>query len=61
MQVSFIDYFMPEHVHYYDVDEVGDGWNWLDDTARIFPSLPIAAIAAAATAPARKACKCKRA
>ena len=37
MQVSFIDYFMPEHVHYYDVDEVGDGWNWLDDTARIFP------------------------
>ena len=37
MQVSFIDYFMPGHVHYYNVDEVGDGWNWLDDTARIFP------------------------
>lgn len=37
MQVSFLDYFMPEHIHYYDVNEVGDGWNWLDDTARLFP------------------------
>ena len=37
MQVSFLDYFIPEHVHYYDVAEAGDGWNWLDDAARYFP------------------------
>lgn len=37
MQVSFIDYFIPEHVHYYDVTEAGDGWNWLEDTDRYFP------------------------
>ena len=37
MQVSFLDYFIPEHIQYYDVSEVGDGWNWLDDTAKAFP------------------------
>ncbi|MEE7548812.1 ferredoxin [Xanthomonas sp. Kuri4-1] len=37
MQVSFVDYFIPHHVHYYDLAEVGDGWRLLDDTARIFP------------------------
>lgn len=37
MQVSFIDYFLPAHIHYYDMDKVGDGWNWLDDTAELFP------------------------
>lgn len=37
MQVSFIDYFLPDHIHYYDMDKVGDGWNWLDDTAELFP------------------------
>jgi len=37
MQVSFLDYFIPEHIQYYDVSEIGDGWNWLDDTAKAFP------------------------
>ena len=37
MQVSFMDYFMPEHVHYYDMEDMGDGWSRLDDTARFFP------------------------
>ena len=37
MQVSFLDYFIPEHIQYYDVSEVGDGWNWLDNTAKAFP------------------------
>ena len=37
MQVSFLDYFIPEHIQYYDVGEIGDGWNWLDDTAKAFP------------------------
>ncbi|WP_373741038.1 4Fe-4S dicluster domain-containing protein [Neisseria sp.] len=37
MQVGFIDYFIPEHVHYYDLNEIGDGWNWLEDTERAFP------------------------
>lgn len=37
MQVSFIDYFLPSHIHYYDLENVGDGWNWLDDTAALFP------------------------
>ncbi len=37
MQVSFIDYFLPAHVHYYDLDNTGDGWNWLDDTQKLFP------------------------
>ena len=36
MQVSFLDYFIPEHIQYYDVGEIGDGWNWLDDTAKAF-------------------------
>ena len=37
MQVSFLDYFIPEHIQYYDVSEIGDSWNWLDDTAKAFP------------------------
>ena len=34
---AYLDYFIPEHVHYYDVAEAGDGWNWMDDAARYFP------------------------
>ena len=37
MQVSFIDYFTPAHLNHYDLQQVGDGWNWLEDVARIFP------------------------
>lgn len=37
MQVSFVDYFTPAHVHYYDLRELGDGWSRLDEVARLFP------------------------
>ncbi|MDK4679741.1 4Fe-4S dicluster domain-containing protein [Kingella negevensis] len=37
MQVSFLDYFLPEHVHYYDVQSAGDGWNWLEEVDETFP------------------------
>ena len=37
MQVSFIDYFLPSHVHRYDMDKVGDGWNWLEEVDENFP------------------------
>ena len=37
MQVSFIDYFLPEHIHYYDVEKAGDGWNWLQEVDETFP------------------------
>ncbi len=37
MQVSFLDYFLPEHVHYYDMGTVGDGWNWLEEVDETFP------------------------
>ncbi|MDK4696899.1 4Fe-4S dicluster domain-containing protein [Kingella negevensis] len=36
MQVSFLDYFLPEHVHYYDVQSAGDGWNWLEEVDETF-------------------------
>ena len=37
MQVSFIDYFLPEHVHYYDTKNLGDGWDVLEEVNAIFP------------------------
>ena len=37
MQVSFIDYFLPEHVHYYDTQNLGDGWDVLEEVNAIFP------------------------
>ncbi len=37
MQVSFIDYFLPEHVHYYDTKNLGDGWDVLEEVNSIFP------------------------
>lgn len=36
MQVSFIDYFHPEHVHHYDLKAVAEGWNLLDDLHAVF-------------------------
>ncbi len=37
MQVSFIDYFMPSQVHYYDLQALGDGWQRLDEVSELFP------------------------
>ena len=36
MQVSFIDYFHPQHVHTYDLKTVAEGWNLLDDLHTVF-------------------------
>lgn len=37
MQVSFVDYFTPGHVHYYALDALDDGWQRLEELARLFP------------------------
>ncbi|MCQ4161528.1 ferredoxin [Roseomonas sp. GC11] len=37
MEVSFIDYFIPEHRHVYDIAEVTESWGLLDQLNAIFP------------------------
>lgn len=37
MQVSFVDYFNPTHVHVYDLQARGDDWQRVEETARVFP------------------------
>ena len=37
MQVSFIDYFMPAHVHRYQIKDIGDSWDLLERMHAIFP------------------------
>ncbi|MCD7097058.1 4Fe-4S dicluster domain-containing protein [Stenotrophomonas sp. MMGLT7] len=37
MQVSFVDYFTPNHVHYYDLQQLGDGWRRLEEMSELFP------------------------
>lgn len=37
MQVSFIDYFTPQHPHVYDIADVTDGWHLSDFVTEIFP------------------------
>lgn len=36
MQVSFIDYFHPDHVHYYDLKASAAGWSLLDELHSVF-------------------------
>lgn len=37
MQVSFIDYFMPAHVHHYQMSDINDSWRLLQRMHAIFP------------------------
>ncbi|WP_051357090.1 4Fe-4S dicluster domain-containing protein [Azorhizobium doebereinerae] len=37
MQVSFIDYFLPAHVHHYDLKDLHDSWGMLDQIRAVFP------------------------
>ncbi|MES2019604.1 MAG: 2Fe-2S iron-sulfur cluster-binding protein [Pseudomonadota bacterium] len=37
MQVSFIDYFAPAHVHHYSMEQLGDAWQLLDRLEAVFP------------------------
>lgn len=37
MQVSFIDYFAPAHVHHYQMAQLGDAWQLLEQLAQTFP------------------------
>lgn len=36
MQVSFIDYFHPDHIHYYDLKASAEGWSLLDELHSVF-------------------------
>jgi ferredoxin len=36
MEVSFIDYYHPDHVHFYDLETVAKGWNLLDELHNVF-------------------------
>lgn len=61
MQVSFLDYFIPEHIQYYDVSEVataGTGWTI---PPKPFLKRKTAVIAAAVIEPVLKVCKWKTA
>lgn len=61
MQVSFFDYFIPEHIQYYDVSEVGDAGTGWTTPPKPSPKRNTAVIAAAVIAPVLKVCKWKTA
>jgi ferredoxin len=37
MQVSFIDYYLPNQVSRYDLNDIRDGWSWMTHLRDIFP------------------------
>lgn len=39
MQVSFIDYYLPDHVHHYRPHDLRDGWQALPQLQQTFPEL----------------------